>query len=57
MLEWSGFALLTWSPAALAFAVYTASNLAPRAIAHHKWYRETFPEYPRERRALLPFLI
>jgi 3-oxo-5-alpha-steroid 4-dehydrogenase 1 len=57
MLEWSGFALLTWSPAALAFAVYTASNLAPRAIAHHRWYRETFPEYPRERRALLPFLI
>jgi 3-oxo-5-alpha-steroid 4-dehydrogenase 1 len=57
IVEWFGFALLTWSPAALAFAVYTASNVGPRALTHHRWYRETFPDYPRERRALLPFLL
>lgn len=57
MVEWAGFALLTWSPAALAFAVYTAANLGPRALSHHKWYRETFADYPSERRAIVPFVL
>jgi protein-S-isoprenylcysteine O-methyltransferase Ste14 len=57
MVEWFGWALATWSWAGLAFAVYTVANLAPRALAHHAWYRERFPDYPRERRALLPHLL
>ncbi len=57
ILEWIGWALLTWSPAGLAFALYTVANLAPRAVTHHRWYRETFPDYPRERRALIPYLL
>jgi len=57
VLEWTGWALLTWSGAGLAFAVYTAANLAPRAVANHRWYRETFPDYPAERRALIPFVL
>ena len=57
IVEWTGWAIATWSPAGLAFAVYTFANLAPRAITHHRWYRERFPDYPRGRRALLPFLL
>ncbi|MGA7305834.1 MAG: DUF1295 domain-containing protein [Rhodothermales bacterium] len=57
IVEWLGFAVMTWSPAALAFAIWTAANLAPRAISHHKWYRETFPDYPEERKALVPFVV
>ena len=57
MLEWSGFALAAWSLPGLTFALWTAANLAPRAITHHRWYRETFPDYPRRRRALIPFVI
>ncbi len=56
ILEWCGWALATWTLAGLSFAVWTAANLAPRARAHHRWYRETFPDYPRERRALVPYL-
>lgn len=56
LLEWLGFALAAWSLAGLAFAAYTAANLVPRARAHHRWYREKFPDYPPERRALIPFL-
>jgi hypothetical protein len=55
-LEWSGWALATWSLPGLAFAVWTFGNLGPRARAHLKWYRKTFAEYPRERKAILPFL-
>ena len=56
MLEWIGFAIATWSLPALAFAVWTVANLAPRAAANHAWYKRTFPDYPPERRALIPGL-
>ncbi|MFH1467433.1 MAG: DUF1295 domain-containing protein [Pseudomonadota bacterium] len=57
ILTWCGFALAAWSPAGLAFAVYTAANLVPRAMDHHLWYRRRFRGYPKERRALLPFVL
>ncbi len=56
ILEWVGWAILTWSWAGFAFAFYTVANLAPRAAAHHRWYRERFPDYPTRRRALVPFV-
>lgn len=57
IIAWLGWALAGWSLAGLAFAVFTIANLAPRAVANHRWYREQFPDYPAERRALLPFLV
>lgn len=57
MIEWTGYALATWSLAGVAFAVFTAANLAPRAWANHQWYRETFDDYPPERKALIPFVV
>jgi protein-S-isoprenylcysteine O-methyltransferase Ste14 len=56
ILEWTGWAIATWSLAGLAFTVYTFANLAPRAASHHKWYLEKFPDYPKERRAVIPFV-
>jgi hypothetical protein len=55
--EWSGFALMCWNPAALSFAIWTAANLMPRALAHHAWYRRNFPDYPQDRRAVVPGLL
>jgi len=57
ILEWTGWAVATWSLPGLAFAVWGAANLVPRALSHHRWYQENFPDYPRERRALLPGLL
>jgi protein-S-isoprenylcysteine O-methyltransferase Ste14 len=54
IVEWAGWALCTFSPAGLLFALATAANLVPRARAHHRWYRERFPDYPRERKAIVP---
>jgi len=51
---WVGWAVATWSLPGLVFAFWTVANLLPRAKAHHAWYRETFPDYPPERKALLP---
>ncbi len=44
ILEWCGFALLSWSLAGVLFAFWTAANLVPRAYAINKKYKETFPE-------------
>jgi protein-S-isoprenylcysteine O-methyltransferase Ste14 len=57
IVEWSGFALATWSPGGLLFALWTAANLVPRALHHHRWYREKFPDYPPARRAVVPFVL
>ncbi len=57
ILEWCGFALASFSPAAVVFAFWTFANLVPRAWAHHQWYKARFPDYPPERRAIVPFLL
>lgn len=57
MLEWVGWAIAAWSPAGLAFALFSIANLLPRALANHRWYRREFADYPAERRAVLPYLL
>lgn len=57
IMEWSGWACMTWSLPGLSFAFWTACNLIPRALAHHRWYRETFTDYPPHRKAVIPFLL
>jgi protein-S-isoprenylcysteine O-methyltransferase Ste14 len=57
ILQWCGWALCTFSLAGFGFAVWTAANLVPRALAHHRDYRSRFTNYPRERRAVFPFLL
>jgi len=57
ILQWTGWAVLTWSWAGLAFALFTFCNLAPRAMANHRWYQGTFPDYPAQRRVLIPGLF
>ena len=54
MMEWAGWALATWSLAGLAFFLFTAANLVPRALSHHRWYRERFEDYPPRRKAIIP---
>lgn len=57
IIEWGGWALITWSLPGLAFFVFTIANLFPRAISSHKWYRQKFSAYPAERKAIVPFII
>ncbi len=57
MLEWTGWAIATWSLPGLAFAVFTIANLMPRAFSNHRWYLESFSDYPKKRKAIIPFVI
>lgn len=56
IIEWIGWGIATWSLAGTSFAFWTFVNLVPRAIAHHHWYKETFSNYPSNRKAIIPFL-
>jgi len=54
IIQWAGWAVLTWSLAGLAFALFTLCNLAPRAISNQAWYHRRFPAYPPKRKILVP---
>ena len=43
-MEWTGFAILTWSWAGAIFSLWTFANLCPRAARIHRMYSEEFPE-------------
>jgi protein-S-isoprenylcysteine O-methyltransferase Ste14 len=55
--EWIGWAIITWSFPGLVFAIWTFANLAPRARANHLWYIKIFPDYPKNRKALIPYIF
>ncbi len=57
IIEWVGFAIMCWNLPALSFAIWTAANLIPRAISHHKWYKKRFSDYPENRKAIIPYLV
>lgn len=57
-VEWTGYAILTWSLGGVAFAVWTFANLAPRAKSiHNRYIKEFGDEYSRlGRRYILPYI-
>ena len=57
IITWLGFFIVTLGLPALAFLVWTMVNLIPRALDHHKWYKNEFSEYPTNRKAVFPFLL
>lgn len=56
LLEWTGWAIATWSISGALFAFFTFANLGPRALTNLQWYRDTFAEYPKERKAMIPYV-
>ncbi|OCT77937.1 3-oxo-5-alpha-steroid 4-dehydrogenase 2 [Xenopus laevis] len=57
IVEWCGYAVATWSLPGFAFAFFTLCCIGPRAYHHHKFYLQSFKDYPSERKALIPFIF
>ncbi|XP_008303439.1 3-oxo-5-alpha-steroid 4-dehydrogenase 2b [Stegastes partitus] len=57
IVEWFGYAVATWSLPALSFAFFSLSFTGPRAYYHHRFYQEKFKDYPKFRKALIPFIF
>ena len=58
LIEWTGYAVLTWSPAGALFAIWTFANLGPRAKSLTMKYEAEFgDEYKRlNKKHILPFI-
>ena len=56
MLERFGWALETWSLAGLFWFLFSSATFVPRARHNHQWYKNQFPDYPADRKALIPFV-
>lgn len=57
IVEWFGYFIMTQSPHAFGFVIFAIGNLAPRALQHHRWYLEKFEDYPKNRKAIFPFIL
>jgi len=55
LMEWVGFAILTWSWAGAVFALWTFANLAPRALKINARYNKEFG--PLTQKAIIPFVL
>ncbi len=58
IIEWAGFALLTWSFAGLVFLWFTFANLVPRSNSIYHKYENEFPEEfgKRKLKRIFPFV-
>jgi 3-oxo-5-alpha-steroid 4-dehydrogenase 1 len=56
ILSFTGFAIMTWNLGAVFVLAITVGNLAPRAMVTHKWFLKNFDDYPKERKALIPYI-
>lgn len=57
IIEWLGFAVLAGGLPAWSFALWAFCNLIPRSLDHHRWYLKNFPDYPKDRKAVIPFVL
>ena len=57
IIEWSGWAIATWSLPGLLFALGAVGCIGVRSIHTHKWYKDCFKDYPKDRKALIPFIL
>jgi len=58
LMEWLGFAILTWSISGLVFFIWTFANLVPRAKSIYKRYQNEYPLQIQERKLkrVFPFI-
>ena len=57
LIEWTGFAILTASPAAWVFVWWTFANLVPRADAIYRHYRKEFGDGAvGKRKRIIPYI-
>jgi protein-S-isoprenylcysteine O-methyltransferase Ste14 len=58
-VEWTGFAILTWSLSGAVFALWTFANLTPRAARIYNRYRQEFPDQLDTGRTkrMIPFIF
>lgn len=57
IISFIGIAVMTWNLGAGFVIAITMGNLIPRAVYTHKWFNKNFDNYPKERKAIIPYVL
>jgi very-long-chain enoyl-CoA reductase len=57
MTIWLGIFLVSRHYAAFLFFGFAVAYLSARALRTLRWYHERFPDFPKERKAVFPFIL
>lgn len=57
LFSWTGFTIMTQTLTAVVFTLLGFYQMAEWAIDRHRKYRKEFKDYPKSRRAFIPFLL
>ncbi|XP_062521124.1 3-oxo-5-alpha-steroid 4-dehydrogenase 1-like [Corticium candelabrum] len=57
IIEWLGYGLTSWSLVGLILPLLTMCNLLLRAVHYHRYYRDKFEDYPKDRKTVIPFVL
>ncbi|CAD8116194.1 unnamed protein product [Paramecium sonneborni] len=57
IIEWFGYFLVSGQWSGFLFFFSTLSILSARAISTHKWYKNKFHNYPKQRKAIIPYIL
>lgn len=57
ILEWFGFFLALQTYTSFLFLLGTMANLVPRALKYHQGYIKKMDNYPKDRKAVFPYIL
>lgn len=57
IIEWIGYSLVSGHIYAFMFAFSTLNVLVPAAMVRSKWNKQNIDAYPKERKAIFPFIL
>ena len=57
IIEWTGWAIATWSLPGLLFSLGAIGCIGVRALHTHRWYEKNFENMPKDRKALIPYIL
>jgi 3-oxo-5-alpha-steroid 4-dehydrogenase 1 len=57
IIEWTGWAIATWSLPGVLFSLGAIGCIGVRALHTHRWYEKNFENMPKDRKALIPYIL
>lgn len=57
LIQWIGWTLATWSLSGVVWTLFCAATFVARSRHNLEWYRKEFQDFPRTRKALIPFIF
>ncbi|OHS95397.1 3-oxo-5-alpha-steroid 4-dehydrogenase family protein [Tritrichomonas foetus] len=57
LIEWTGYAIVTWSYSGILFVIWTTANLVPRAFSIYNLYVKEFGSQVLLKKRIVPFIL